>query len=317
MRKSTPEDDVKVVPSCINSNDGRIRPGWDASVVKEYEARTEKFTELFIKDMLEPFFQAEEHTNKDPTVESTDMIPTLIDVGCGAGCASLLAAEMGFYVTATDLSKDMVRRTLQRAEERNLLESIQGIVADGQELSSCLDTFNQKQQQVDSYDYAIAAFSVIFFHDPAKGLQEIYNCLGHQGKVVLSAWGNEEETPAFQVFPDAFRALTDPGHWQHGKPDRITGSASVLTSLLTKAGFQDIQVVGPVSHTVHVVSPEAFYDRFALTSPKIRSFLSQLEPNTVEEIKSKVKELAIERGGQEDGSIAIPSKAYLAYGTKV
>ena len=134
--------------------------------------------------------------------------------------------------------------------------------------------------------------------------------------IVFSAWGSPEETPAFQVFQDAFRQVI-PIASDGGKPNRIVGSPDVLRSLLQKAGFTDIQIVGPVSHEVHVASPQEFYDRFALTSPKIKGFLNAMTPEEREAVKDKVMTLADERGGgRDDGSIAIPSRAYFAYGTK-
>ncbi|CAB9510433.1 Methyltransferase [Seminavis robusta] len=277
-------------------------PAWDTSVVSEYEARVEPFTGLFVKDLLEPVL-------KD--AKTRDGPLSLLDVGCGAGCGSLLAAEHGLRVTATDVSQGMVDRTRQRAEEKGL--SMECVEASGEELTSN----DVLKHRLGHYDFCIAAFSLIFFPDPAKGLAEIYQCLSDDGgKVMLTAWGNKEETPAFQVFQDAFRAVK-PETADGGKPGRITGSPSVLKSLLEEANFQDVEIVGPVSHHLHVKEPEAFYDRFALTSPKIRGQLASLDAKERHAVKEKVLTLAEERGGgKEDGSIAIPSMAYLAYGTK-
>lgn len=131
----------------------------------------------------------------------------------------------------------------------------------------------------------------------------------------MSAWGSTEETPAFQIFGDAFREVS--GSNEAAKPKRITASPSVLKSLLEAAHFQDVQIIGPVSHNVHVASPQAYFDRFALTSPKIKASLAQLDARDRQAVKKRVLELAEERGGgYPDGSISIPSMAYLAYGTK-
>ena len=281
-------------------------PQWDESIVLEYEARVEPFTGLFVEDLLGPIFAAEKKKQLNTGNYET---PFLLDVGCGAGIGSILAAQNGFQVTATDVSKGMVDRTRQRALEKGLESSIECLVADGQNLSASLALSSS-----DKFDYAIAAFSLIFFPDPAKGLSEVFQCLSENGgKVLLSAWGNAEETPAFQIFSDAFQAVKHDSR----KPTRITGSPSVLQALLETAGFQDIQVVGPVSHNVHVASPQAYFDRFALTSPKIKGDLEQLDPNERQAVKAKVLELSEERGGgHPDASISIPSMAYLAYGTK-
>lgn len=283
------------------------QPQWDESVVLEYEARVEPFTGLFIKDLLDPVFAAENQKKID---EGTDYrAPRFLDVGCGAGIGSLLAAENGFQVTATDVSQGMVDRTKKRALDRGCASAIDCLVADGQNLADA------PQIPGDHYDYALAAFSLIFFPDPAKGLSEIHHCLSEEGKVLLSAWGNTEETPAFQIFRDAFQEVG--GSNAAATPNRITASPSVLKSMLEAAQFKDVEIVGPVSHNVHVASPQAYFDRFALTSPKIRDSLEALDAHDRQAVKARVLVLAEERGGGRlDGSISIPSMAYFAYGRK-
>ena len=279
-------------------------PQWDESIVLEYEKRVEPFTSLFVKDLLDPIFKEEKDKKKEAS-------PSLLDVGCGAGCGTLMALEAGFQVIATDVSQAMVDRTRERAKGRDY-ENIYCLVADGQKLSSNSDLVSKQKS---GFDYAIAAFSLIFFPDPAKGLIEIYKLLSDGGKVLLTAWGTPEETPGFQIFPDAFRAVL-PEREEESKPDRIAGSPEALQNLLGGANFRNVDIVGPISHSIHVPSAEAYYDRFALTSPNTRRVLEKLDESKRAEVKAKVMELAKERGGQQDGSISIPSMAYFAYGTK-
>ena len=180
----------------MTTNANQQQPQWDESIVLEYEARVEPFTGLFVKDLLDPVFSAETQKKID---EGHDYKPPrLLDIGCGTGTGSLLAAENGFRVTATDVSPGMVDRTKKRASDQGFGSSIDCMVADGQNLTDCLPKIPGGGQ----YDYAIAAFSLIFFPDPAKGLSEIYQCLSEEGQVLLSAWGNTEETPAFQIFDE-------------------------------------------------------------------------------------------------------------------
>src|SRR3954468_19371122 len=44
----------------------------------------------------------------------------VLDVGAGTGAMTLLAAELGFRVTALDLSEDMLGRARSKASERDL-----------------------------------------------------------------------------------------------------------------------------------------------------------------------------------------------------
>ena len=290
------------------TTDAQQAPQWDESIVLEYEARVEPFTGLFVKDLLDPIFEAEKQKKIDGG--SSYKMPCLLDVGCGAGIGSLLAAQNSFQVTATDVSQGMADRTRQRASDLGLGSSMKCLVVDGQNLTDSPHILGNK------FEYALAAFSLIFFPNPAKGLTEIYHCLSDRGgKILLSAWGNMEETPAFQIFGEAFKEVG--GSNEAANPKRITASPSVLRSLLEAAHFQDVQIIGPVSHNVHAASPQAYFDRFALTSPKIKDSLEQLGAQDRQAVKARVLELAVERGGgHPDGSISIPSMAYLAYGTK-
>jgi SAM-dependent methyltransferase len=247
----------------------------------------------------------------------------LLDVGCGTGAATLLALSHGFDVVATDLSEAMVERTKERAfaeiragdtatehrsQSKSQLETMSdSAVAMGQDLPSCWSG---------SFDLAVANFSVIFFPQPVLGLREIFRCLvPGTGIASLTAWGDASETPAFRVFPDVvsevFPELVD-----NGKPKRITGSVEVLTKLLEEAGFVDVRVEGPVFKTLTVKSPSEYYDRFALTSPPTAAMIAKMGTSTRSEFRKRIMEVATARGGRGDGSIALNSGAYIAYGRK-
>jgi len=308
-------------------------PQWDESVVLEYEARVEPFTGIFVQDMLEPIFAGEKQQQQQKQQQNDHTKPSsFLDVGCGCGIASLLAAQNGFQVVATDVSEGMIRRVRQRVQEKGLESSIECLVADGQNLSADLSI----QASHKKFDYAMAAFSIIFFPDPAQGVSEVYKLLSDKGgQLCLSAWGNSQETPAFQIFPDAFAALQSSSQKEEENPtstskdytaasklvaNRMTGSPATLQSLLETAGFVDVKIVGPVTHHVQVASAEEYYNRFALTSPPTRAKLDALSKANRLAVKQKVMELAQERGGgvgnADDASISIPASAYFAYGTK-
>lgn len=269
---------------------------WDDSIAHEYEKRIEPFTASFTDQLLEPLH---------PTSGATKFL----DVGCGTGCVSIAARKKGFQVTATDVSKAMVDRLERRwMDEFPCEDSLDSIVADG---------MNVPEAMYGQFDAAVGSFSVIFFPDPKKGLEEIHSCLRAGGAVAISAWGSKAETPAFQVFPDAVQEAV-PSAAADSKPKRITGSPEALRELLTSAGFSDIHVVGPVSRDLCMASAEAFYDRFAKGSPNIREIISKLDKEEVQRLKTKVVDLATARGGGHEGvsEIAIPSCAYFAYGKK-
>eukprot|EP00977_Amphora_coffeiformis_P030098 scaffold44671_cov183-Amphora_coffeaeformis.AAC.3 len=301
--------------SIPTQTESTLSSSWD-SVAVQYETCVEPFTALFLEELL----------------SHVDTLPRpchLLDVGCGTGAVSLLAREKGFDVTATDFSVDMIERLRQRwkeqtqknccpdqAEQASLVEAV---AANGQDLP---------KHWTNRFHLAIGAFSVIFFSNVPKGLTEIYRCLlpNKQGRVALSAWGDASETPAFQVFPDAFRAVA-PELMTGAEIRRITGSPAALKKLLEDAGFVDIYIEGPVWRTLRVASAEVYFDRFACGSPNTRTKIEKLAQlpsssndcavDRVAALKKKVMELAEARGGgYEDKSIQLPAAAYFAYGTK-
>ena len=311
-------------------------PSWDAFTV-EYERRVESFTSEFADEMMRPILAAtcsddEDEDDDDdvddyasgaksPNMKNSRRRKLLLDVGCGTGATSLLALSHGYDVTSTDVSSSMVNRTRQRAIEAGFYNAISnadrtadapitptiyGFASDGQSLP--LGWSN-------TFDVAVANFSVIFFPDPVGGLKEMLRCLIPGGVASITAWGNAQQTPAFRVFPDAAAELV-PELVSTGKPRRMTGSVSTLTELMKEAGFMDIKVVGPVVKTLLVSSPEEYYNRFALTSPPTAEMIAKMDDATRIEFRSRVMATAKARGGREDGSIALDSSAYIAYGRK-
>lgn len=54
----------------------------------------------------------------------------ILDVGCGSGILSLLAAKMGAYVVAVDLNPEAVRSTRENAERNDLYDRVEVLVSD-------------------------------------------------------------------------------------------------------------------------------------------------------------------------------------------
>jgi len=321
------------------SSRSALSPSWDA-FAEEYEKRVEPFTSKFAEEMLKPLLTGKNDNDKEKVssceialelaaqqqqdASSEHRRLKLLDVGCGTGAATLLALSHGVDVVATDISEAMVERTKDRsfaairagdnsattehrAQSKSQLEAMSdSAVAMGQDLPSCWSG---------SFDLAVANFSVIFFPQPVLGLREIFRCLvPGTGIASLTAWSDASETPAFRVFPDVVSEILP--ELITGKPKRITGSVEVLTNLLEEAGFVDVKVEGPVFKTLTVKSPSEYFDRFALTSPPTAAMIAKMEANTRSKFRKRVMEVATARGGREDGSIALDSGAYIAYGRK-
>jgi ubiquinone/menaquinone biosynthesis C-methylase UbiE len=313
--------------SCSDQGDeglspSAVSPSWNA-FAKEYEKRVEPFTSKFAEEMLGRLLgnrncnnetkEKKMSSQQDVAAASNHRRPKILDVGCGTGTAALLALSNGLDVAVTDVSEAMVERTKERAysviqaHDRDSAALFDSAVAEGQDLPS---------RWSDSFDLAVANFSVIFFPQPVLGLKEIFRCLlPGTGMVSFTAWGNASETPAFRVFPDVVREIL-PELAEKSKPKRITGSVGVLEKLLEDAGFVDVKVEGPVYKTLEVQSPSDYYDRFALSSPPTAATIAAMEASTRSKFRRRILEVATARGRQKDGSIALESGAYIAFGRK-
>ena len=272
-------------------------PSWDAFCL-EYEKRVEPFTSKFAEEMIARLPGQERLTK-----------PKLLDVGCGTGAVALLGVSRGWDVAVTDVSEAMVERTRERisTQQAEKGERIDSQIVDGRNLPTRWSS---------SFDLVTANFSVIFFPQPVDGLKEIFKCLvPGTGRVALTAWGSPSETPAFCVFKDVL-SENHPELVDSNRPKRITGSIKVLQDLLEEAGFVDVKVEGPVVKTLVVENASEYYNRFALTSPPTAATLETMNPETRLAFQKRVMEVATARGGREDGSIALESGAYIAYGRK-
>ena len=86
---------------------------------------------------------------------------TVLDIGCGRGRHSLYLAEMGFKVTATDLSPEGIVQLNKQARQKNLEDNISTLVCD------MLDLHFDKGQ----FDCVLAFNSV--YHTDYSGLKGI------------------------------------------------------------------------------------------------------------------------------------------------
>lgn len=92
---------------------------------------------------------------------------TVLDIGCGRGRHALHLAEMGFKVTATDLSSDGITQLNEQARQKNLEYNIDTLVCD------MLGLPFEKGQ----FDCVLAYHSV--FHTDYSGLKNIIDNITH------------------------------------------------------------------------------------------------------------------------------------------
>lgn len=113
---------------------------------------------------------------------------TALDIGCGRGRHSLYLAELGFDVTATDISSGGIEELQKEAQKRNLDGKIKTVVCDMLELP-----FTDN-----SFDCVVGFHSI--FHTDYNGLKKVVSkikaMLKKTGRLYLTL--NSKSNPSFK-----------------------------------------------------------------------------------------------------------------------
>lgn len=106
-----------------------------------------------------------------------------IDVACGPGTLSILAAHSGLTVEAIDFSPVMVAKLAARAALLN--ETVTARVGDGMALPYEAGTFAA----------GFSMFGLFLFRDRAAGFAELRRVLARGARAVVASWVPVERTP--------------------------------------------------------------------------------------------------------------------------
>jgi SAM-dependent methyltransferase len=204
------------------SNVEQLR-AWDGDEGAYWAAHPDHF-ERALTAYHEAFFAA-------AAIEATDRV---LDVGCGTGHATRLAARMApsGSVLGVDLSSAMLEVARQRASDEGLT-NMQFTHADAQ-----IHPFDP-----DSFDVAIGQTSAMFFGDRVAGLTNIGRALRPGGRLALLTWQHLPANEWIRDFSVAMAAGRDlpapppdaPGPFTLADPD-------VIRSALTAAGYRDVEM---------------------------------------------------------------------------
>jgi ubiquinone/menaquinone biosynthesis C-methylase UbiE len=164
----------------------------------------------------------------------------VVDVACGPGTLSFLAAERGARVDALDFAENMIEALRARAAREGVttIESRQG---DGMALPYA-DA---------SFDAAFSMFGLIFFPDRLQGFRELRRVLAPGGRVVVASWQPFDRVP---LIAELFGALLDlmPG-LPFGKSKAPLGDPDEMRDEMQQAGLVSVSV-HELAHPTHAPS---------------------------------------------------------------
>lgn len=224
----------------------------------------------------------------------------VLDVACGPGTLSFIAARAGAAVTAVDFAEEMIANLKRRAARDGV--AVDARVGDGM----ALDLPDA------SFDAAFSMFGLMFFPDRARGYAELLRTLREGGRAAISSWQAFDMIP---VIVELFTALAAELPWapfgQKGAGPPLTDGEE-LAAELRDAGFRDV-TLHAITHTSHAGSVRAYWTHvqrtmapMLLLQQKVGADWPRIDAAVYERVASKLG----------DGPVLIPFTANLAVGTR-
>jgi ubiquinone/menaquinone biosynthesis C-methylase UbiE len=157
----------------------------------------------------------------------------VLDLASGTGEPGItLAQRVGpeGWVTAVDLSRELLDLATQRAKSRGLTNFVTQ-QADAHQLPFAEPNF----------DLATCRFGVMFFSDPQRALAELRRVLKPDARACFAAWGPFEQ-PYWQTTMKIVHRHAGGAMLEPGGPDPFRFSeAGSLSQVLRDAGFREVE----------------------------------------------------------------------------
>ncbi|UBU14705.1 class I SAM-dependent methyltransferase [Nonomuraea gerenzanensis] len=221
----------------------------------------------------------------------------VLDLGCGNGQVTRLAARQARHAVGVDLSEPM----LARARSVAAAESVANV------------TFEQGDVQVHpfpegSFDVAISRFAVMFFGDPVAAFGNVARALRPGGRLAFVTMDDLDGTDLGTIM--ATLAAHLPGSsWPAPVPDR-SGPLSLadpgrVREVLTRAGFANVTVTRVEALANWGENAAAAADFFSGWGP-VRHHLAGADPAPVREALE-----AAFRSFEDGGAVRLRGTAWL------
>ena len=251
---------------------------------------------------LVPVFQKwARDTFEQVSLHSDDRV---LDIACGPGTVSLLAASLAKDVVALDFSENMIAALRDEIGRRG----ISNIVADVCDCQSLPLTDNQ-------FDAVFSQFGLMFFPNRIKGFTEAFRVLKPGGRISVVSWAPVEQSESMSMMIGALEAGFA-AHMATPQTNRniVKGLDDRETFLgeMARAGFESVEI-REVAHSFQADAPQQFWESMADSSAPIVLMRSRISEGAWREGEAR----AIEYISQQlSGKDRLYSAAYLACGRK-
>jgi len=205
---------------------------------------------------------------------AVEVAERVLDVGCGPGNVTALAAGVGARVLGVDASVEMLE-TARRAHPEIPFET-----ADAEALA-----YGDGQFQA-----VLANFLVLHLGRPERAAAEFHRILAPGGRTAVSVWDEPARNRFLGVFVDAIArsgVATPPGI--PAGPDQFRfarDGGSGLVTLLQEAGFENVRV-DRLEYKGMFLSADQLWDGFIGSSVRIAALVDPQPPEAVAKIRQE------------------------------
>ena len=222
----------------------------------------------------------------------------LLDIACGPGYVSAVAAKRGAIVLGIDFSNSMLE------EAKRLHPGIDFRQGDAEQLPLGGGLF----------DAVAMNFGILHLAQPEKALLETYRVLRSQGRLAFSIWCNPQETIGFGIVLRAVEAHGEPrvalpegpAFFRYSNPEECTRG-------LTAAGFGSA-AVRKISQSWRLPAGDGLFYAMKHSTVRTAGLLRAQKPTVLEKIREAMRsELAKYTRGEV---VELPMPALIASGVK-
>ena len=161
----------------------------------------------------------------------------VLDIGCGCGNTTLNIAEKikpSGRVTGLDISKPMLQRAIESAQNRSLENTS----------FQCLDV-QTEDFGVNTFNAAFSRFGVMFFEDPVAAFRNINESLLPRSPLSFICWQSPIQNPWQSLFVQEVKKFID----LPSPPPRSPGpfafmESDYVNSILENSNFENVEIVG-------------------------------------------------------------------------